>query len=192
MKKKYIYGLSAVAVVIPLALVAHAGSGHGWGKHGWGHGGSHGGKGEMRRMCNPDRLERMEGRQALMARYVGIEDDQRDEWEALKTVRKTNVEATLGLCEELKAEGRTKSMSAKLAKKERILSLKLENVKRLRPAAEAFEAVLNDEQKAAIKELRRHMKGKRWGKRQRWHGGNNDHENGEEYETTGKNEHKDD
>lgn len=182
MKMKWIYGLGAVAVIVPLALVAHAGSGHNWGKHGWGHqGGKHGGKGEMRRMCNPDRLERMEGRNALVARYIGIEENQKDEWETLKSVRQSNAEAILALCADLKAEGRPKSMSAKLAKREKVLTIKLENIQRLRPATEAFEAVLTDDQKAAIKELRRHMKGKRWGKHRRWHNDDNDHSERSEY-----------
>lgn len=164
MKKKWLYGLGAVAFMVPVALVAHAGSGHSWGKHGWGHGE----KRMMRSVCNPHKIERRQERQALMARYIGIEADQQDEWQALKAVRKTNAEAVLALCEEIKAEGRPTSTSERLDRKERFLTLRLENLQRLRPAAEAFEAVLNEDQKDAIKELRRHMKGKRWGKHRKW------------------------
>jgi protein CpxP len=152
MNKTLKIGLIASAFILPVAFVAHGASNHSWGGHGKG---GHG----MKRMCNPDRIERIEGRQALVARFIGIEENQADEWNRLKDVRIQNAQAMLNLCATMKEQKRDRSYAGKLAKKEKMLEVKLANVQRLRPAVEAFEAVLSDEQKSAMKELRRHMKG---------------------------------
>jgi hypothetical protein len=103
--------------------------------------------GMMAKMMAP---EHVEGRIAFLRTEIKVTDAQQPLWEGVAAALRENARAYAGAMQPQAAD---KGLAAAIERTERLLSARLESLKRLRAAAEPFYASLDEAQKAAADSL---------------------------------------
>ena len=155
------------------AIHATQSSEHGWfdraayfgedGHHqyaGMGRRGHRGHRFMMKRICGPEREERIDDVLNLVESFVQMNPTQLSAWNALaKEVRASN-EPVERACTTLKAEGESTSLPARISRMETLLGTGYELVQRIRPKFESFYETLSPEQQKALDRMtKRHRHG---------------------------------
>lgn len=103
-------------------------------------------------------LDRIDGRLAFIRTELALRDDQAAEWEKFAEVVRSNAENHNGLMRAMMEEMADgdyfdKPLPERLAEQESRMEARLEQVKEMRAAVEAFYGVLDDKQKKAADEI---------------------------------------
>lgn len=106
--------------------------------------------GSMRRMMSP---ERVEGRIAFLRTELKVTEAQGELWEAVAGALRANAASSKGMMTEMMQSDGSKTFPQRLTDRERMLSARLDGLRRLKAAVEPFYASLDEIQKAAADEL---------------------------------------
>ena len=199
-RKKFILAGIAAAAVGLTAASAIAHRGHHWDGHhkGFGHGNTVGfldrsfSAPGFSPFCRKDSAEFTDVLLVRTEHRLKITDDQRAAFDAFKQATKSAVEKLREGCPEGRRRDRASSEDGerrertrpspvdRLAERQKQLESSLEALKAYRPAAEAFYAVLTDDQKKTLTERRGKRHAERGGRRgDRWERRGPRHERGE-------------
>ncbi len=105
------------------------------------------------RFCSDRQGRRFDRLTGVIEGLMTFSPAQDQAWKSLTVTMKAAKDSIKKDCEQLKASGRPKTASQKLARMEKVLNSRLSSLQRVRPAFDDFYATLNEKQKSAIDNL---------------------------------------
>ncbi len=117
-------------------------------------GGRHGKHGmKFGRFCSDRHGRRVDRLTGVVEGLMTFSPAQDKAWKSLTSTMNAEKASIKKECDEIKAAGRPKTASQKLARMEKLMDSRLASLKRIRPAFDEFYATLNIKQKNAIDNL---------------------------------------